>query len=160
MLKSRLIFVVFAILVSGEVLSQRLEMHKTLGGAHFMRDTVYLSHRHVSEILSVDPQASEEFKLAIKNYRVGGIMGFGGAILLAIPLVSAFSGGEPEWLMAGAGGALLLASIPFSRAFKSHSEAAITLYNEKHVPATGSMRRRNHVRSKLYFNGAGVTLKF
>lgn len=160
MLKPRLIFVLFVILVSSEVLSQPLEMHKTLGGAHFMRDTVYLSHRHVSEILSVDPQALQEFKVAIKNYRIGGIMGFSGAILLAIPLVSAFSGGEPEWLMAGGGGALLLASVPFSRAFKSHAETAITLYNEKHAPATGSMRRRNTIRAKLYFNGAGVTLKF
>jgi hypothetical protein len=157
--KHRLIFAVFAILVSGEVLSQPLEMHKTLGGAHFMRDTLYLSHRHVSEILSVDPQASEEFKVAIKNYRIGGILGFSGAILLAIPVVSALSGGEPEWLMAGGGGALLIASIPFSRAFKSRSETAITIFNEKHASPTG-MRRRESLRSRLYFNGAGVTLKF
>jgi hypothetical protein len=159
MLKPRLIFALF-VLVSSEVLSQPLQMHKTLGGAHFMRDTVYLSHRHVSEILSVDPQASEEFKVAIKNYRIGGILGFSGAILLAVPVVTALSGGEPEWLMAGGGGVLLLASIPFSRTFKARSETAIRIFNEKHAPATGSMRYRNSPRSKLYFNGASVTLKF
>ena len=96
--KSRLIFALFAILVSSEVFSQPLQMHKTLGGAHFMRDTVYLSHKHVREILSVDPQASEEFKIALKNYRIGGVLGFSGAILLAIPVVSAIAGGDPEWL--------------------------------------------------------------
>lgn len=159
MLKPRFILAILAILVSGEVLSQPLEMHKTLGGAHFMRDTLYLSHRHVSEILSVDPQASEEFKIAVKNYRIGGIMGFSGAILLAIPVVSAISGGEPEWLMAGAGGALLLGSIPFSRAFKSRSESAIAIYNEKHASQTGSVRGKG-IKPRLYFNGAGVTLKF
>lgn len=154
MIKPRSIFTVFAILASVEALSQPLEMHKTLGGAHFMRDTVYLSHRHVSEILSVDPQASEEFKVAVKNYRIGGVLGFSGAILLAIPLVSAIAGGEPEWLMAGGGGALLLASIPFSRAFKTRSETAITIYNERHVPQTG------RIKPRLYFTGAAMTLKF
>jgi hypothetical protein len=157
--KIRLIFALFAILVSTEVLSQPLEMHKTLGGAHFMRDTLYLSHRQVGEILSIDPQASEEFKIARKNYRVGGVMGFAGAILLAIPVVTAISGGEPEWLMAGAGGALLLASIPFSRSFKSRSESAIRGYNDRHVPPDGSARA-GKLKPRLYFNGAGVTLKF
>ncbi|HZY77953.1 MAG TPA: hypothetical protein VFE50_00425 [Cyclobacteriaceae bacterium] len=126
-------------------------MHKTLGGAHFQRDTVYLSHRHVAEILSVDPEATNEFKIATKNYRVGGIMGFSGAILLAIPLVSAFSGGEPEWIMAGAGAALMIGSIPFSRGFKNHAEAAIEGYNTRHEPAS---------QTRLYFNGSGITLKF
>lgn len=158
--KYRLIFAIISILIASEALSQPLEIHKTLGGAHFMRDTLYLSHRHVAEILSVDPQATEEFKIAIKNYRVGGILGFSGAILLAIPVVSAISGGEPEWLMAGAGGALLVASVPFSRAFKSRSESAITIYNEKHAGQTGSIRRRNNLRARLYFTGAGVALKF
>jgi hypothetical protein len=157
--KSRLIFAVFAIFVSSEVLSQPLEMHKTLGGAHFMRDTLYLSHRHVREILSVDPQATEEFRIAVKNYRIGGLLGFSGAILLAIPVVTAISGGEPEWLMAGAGGALLLASLPFSRSFKSRSEAAIMIFNEKHAPATGRARRGGPSR-KLYYTGNGLTLKF
>jgi hypothetical protein len=156
--KSRLIFAVFAMLISNEVFSQPLQMHNTIGGAHFMRDTLYLSHRHVAEILSVDPQASEEFKVALKNYRVGGIFGFSGAILLAIPIVTAISGGEPEWLMAGAGAALSLASIPFSRAFKTRSETAITIFNEKH--ASGTARRPDNLNPRLYFNGAGLTLKF
>ncbi|HMJ69806.1 MAG TPA: hypothetical protein VK508_12970 [Cyclobacteriaceae bacterium] len=159
MLKIRLIFALFAILISNEVFSQPLEMHKTLGGAHFMRDTLYLSHRQVSEILSIDPQASEEFKIATKNYRIGGILGFSGAILLAIPVVTAISGGEPEWLMAGAGGALLLASIPFSKTFKSRSESAIRVYNDRHVTPDGNARA-DKLKPRLYFNGAGVTLKF
>jgi hypothetical protein len=144
-------FILFAVLVACEVFSQPIQIHKTLGGAHFQRDTLYLSHRHVSEILSVDPQASEEFKIALKNYRIGGIMGFGGAILLAVPLVTAFSGGEPEWIMAGGGAALLIGSIPFSRGFKNHAEAAIEGYNARHESGP---------QTRLYFSGSGITLKF
>lgn len=147
----RLACIVFAVFVSGTVFSQPIQMHKTLGGAHFQRDTIYLSHRHVAEILSVDPQASQDFKIAIKNYRIGGLLGFGGAVLLAIPLVTAFSNGEPEWIMAGGGAAMLLASIPFSRAFKMRAETAIEGFNARH---------EQQGRAKLYFNGAGITLKF
>jgi hypothetical protein len=141
----------FATLLCFGAISQPIQMHKTLGGAHFQRDTIYLSHRHVAEILSVDPEATQEFKLAIKNYRVGGILGFSGAILLAIPVISAIAGGEPEWLMAGGGAVLLGVSIPFSRAFKKHSEAALAGYNARHEAQP---------QARLYFNGSGITLKF
>lgn len=145
------VLIVFAVLLSCEVFSQPIQLHKTLGGAHFQRDTIYLSHRQISEILSIDPEASGEFKIALKNYRVGGIMGFTGAILLAIPLVTAFSGGEPEWIMAGGGAALLLGSIPFSRGFKNHAEAAIEGYNGRHEQAP---------QTRLYFSRSGIALKF
>jgi hypothetical protein len=146
----KFILLVFVIFFSYEALAQPIQMHKTLGGAHFQRDTIYLSHRHVAEILSIDPEASQEFKLAIKNYRVGGLLGFSGAILLAIPVITAISGGEPEWLMAGGGAVLLGASVPFSRAFKKHSEAALDGYNARHEAT----------QTRLYFTGNGLTLKF
>lgn len=147
----RITLTLFVILLGYEAISQPIQMHKTLGGAHFQRDTIYLSHRHVAEILSVDPEASQEFKVALKNYRIGGILGFSGAILLAVPLITAIAGGEPEWLMAGGGAILCGTSIPFSRRFKKHSENALTGYNTRH---------ENQPQSRLYFNGAGITLKF
>src|SRR5262245_31485280 len=108
----RVILTAFVILLCYEGFSQPIQMHKTLGGAHFQRDTIYLSHRHVKELLSIDPEASHEFKLAVEDYRVGGVLGFSGAILLAIPVVTAIAGGEPEWLLAGGGAVLLGASVP------------------------------------------------
>jgi hypothetical protein len=133
--------------------AQPIQMHKTLGGAHFQRDTVYLSHSQLRDILSVDPQATQEFKLALKNYRVGGILGFSGAILLAVPVITAIAGGDPEWAMAGGGAVLLGVSVPFSRGFKRHSQAAIDGYNQRqgYEPQT---------RAKFYFTGNGFSLKF
>jgi hypothetical protein len=148
----RLILTLFAIMAFCEVLSQPLEMHKTLGGAHFMRDTIYLSHRQVQDILNVDPQAAQEFKMAVKNYRVGGLLGFSGAILLAVPIVSAIAGGDPEWALAGGGAVLLGVSIPFSSGFKRHAQAALDGYNDRQVKA--------QTRAKFYFTGNGLTLKF
>ena len=131
--------------------AQPIQMHKTLGGAHFQRDTIYLSHRQVAEILSIDTEATHEFKFAVKQYRVGGLLGFGGAILLAIPVITAISGGEPEWLMAGGGAVMLAASVPFSRAFKKHAEMALDGYNARHEKA---------IETRIYFTGNGLTLKF
>lgn len=145
----KLAFICVALFLSFEALSQPIVMHKTLGGAHFQRDTIYLSHKHVAEILSIDPEASHEFKLARQNYRVGGLLGFGGAILLAIPVISAIAGGEPEWLMAGGGAVLIGVSIPFNRGFKKHSEVALEGYNARH-----------ETQSRLYFSGNGITFKF
>jgi hypothetical protein len=147
----RLFLVAFVLLIGYEGFSQPIQMHKTLGGAHFQRDTIYLSHRHVAEILSVDPAASLEFKQAVKDYRVGGLLGFSGAILLAIPVITAISGGDPEWLMAGGGAILLGVSVPFSRGFKRHAGAALDGYNSRHEQATSS---------RIYFTGNGITLKF
>lgn len=146
-----LVISVFVNILCFEAFSQPIIMHKTLGGAHFQRDTIFLSHRHVSEILSVDPAATEEFNLAIKNYRIGGLLGFSGAILLAIPVVTAIAGGEPEWLMAGGGAILLGTSIPFSVGFKKHAQAALDGYNARH---------ENTPQTRLYFTGNGITLKF
>jgi len=147
----KVILAIFVTFICYEALSQPLQMHKTLGGAHFQRDTIYLSHRHVTEILSVDPQASQEFKLAVKNYRVGGLLGFSGAILLAIPVITVISGGEPEWAMAAGGIVLLSASVPFSIKFKRHAEMAILGYNARHEQQPGA---------RLYFIGNGLMLKF
>jgi hypothetical protein len=143
----------FATFLCFAAFAQPIQMHKTLGGAHFQRDTVYLSHSHVREILSVDPQATQEFKLAIKNYRIGGLLGFSGAILLAVPVVTAIAGGDPEWAMAGGGAVLLGVSVPFSRGYKRHAQAALDGYNERQgfQPQT---------RAKFYFTGNGITLKF
>ncbi|MEI9918884.1 MAG: hypothetical protein WDO14_08770 [Bacteroidota bacterium] len=149
----RSILTLFAVALAFQALSQPLEMYKTLGGAHFQRDTIYLSHGQVREILSIDPQATEEFKLAVKNYRVGGLLGFSGAILLAIPVVTAIAGGDPEWALAGGGAVLLGVSIPFSKGFKRHAQVALDGFNQRqgYQPQT---------RAKVYFTGNGFTLKF
>ena len=143
--------ILFATFLCFAAFSQPLQMHKTLGGAHFQRDTIYLSHKQVREILSIDPQASKEFNLALKNYRVGGILGFSGAILLAIPVITAISGGEPEWAMAGGGAVLLGVSVPFSKGFKRHAQVALDGYNQ---------RQEHQTRAKFYFTGNGFSLKF
>jgi hypothetical protein len=161
MYRLKSIILVFVAFLGHEAYSQQLEMHRTIGGAHFMRDTLYLSHRQVSEILSIDPQAHAEFKVARNNYRIGGILGFAGAIMLAVPVISSVTGSEPEWVLAGGGAALVIASIPFSRSFKNRSQAAIDGYNLRQVkPESRVYNKYEGLRPRLYFTGIGATLRF
>lgn len=147
----RFILIGFVTFFSYEAFSQPIDMYKTLGGAHFIRDTIYLSTRDVRDILSVDPQASREFRIAARDYNMSGLFGFAGAIMLAAPLITASSGGDPNWVLAGGGAALLGGSIPFSRGFKRHAQIAVDGYNQ---------RQEQQDRTKVYFTGNGLTLKF
>jgi hypothetical protein len=141
----------FVMFLSYEAFSQPLEMHKSFGGAHFKRDTIYLSEKQVRDILTADPQASHEFKLGMRNSRLGALFGFSGAILLAMPIITTISGGHPNRILAGGGAVLLGVSIPLSKGSKRHFEAAIDGYNQRQVQQS---------RTKFYFTGNGLTLKF
>ncbi|MEQ1584392.1 MAG: hypothetical protein ABL895_00825 [Cyclobacteriaceae bacterium] len=129
--------------------AQQLKMYKTFGGARFEMDTLVLSPKQVLEILKVEPAAYEEFKRAKANYNVAGVMGFSGAFLIAFPVVSAISGGDPEWGFAAGGAALILGSIHFNRVFKGRAFHALELYNTKLT---------TRIQPTLYFYGTQARL--
>ena len=124
---------------------------KTFGGAKFEMDTLTLSPRQVLEILRETPLAYEEFKIAKKNYNIAGVMGFSGALLVGVPLISAIGGGDPEWGLAAGGAALILGSIPLNKAFQKHTNNALDVYNKKFS---------SRINTKFYLTGTGFRLRF
>ncbi len=126
-----LLFAVVCFPLFGVGQAQQIKMYKTFGGARFEMDTLVLSPKQVLEILKVEPAAYEEFKRAKINYNVAGVMGFSGAFLISLPVVSAIAGGDPEWGFAAGGAALILGSIHFNRVFKGRAFHALELYNNK-----------------------------
>lgn len=128
---------------------KQINAYATFGGMRFEMDTLTLTHRQVSDLLSINPLASQEFKLARRSNTASGIMGFTGALLLAIPVFSAILGGEPEWLLAAGGGALVIASIPLNRSYKRRASSAIDTYNAA-LP----------VKARLYLAPAAIGIRF
>jgi hypothetical protein len=148
----RLHFLLVAILalcsfcVSGQ--DKPITVYKTFGGMRFEMDSLTITHRQVSQLLSINPAASAEFSQARKLNVVAGAMGFTGAFLLVIPVFSAILGGNPEWGLAAGGAALVIGSIPLGNGYRRKATHAIDTYNS----GLGQTR--------LYFKGTGLTLKF
>ena len=133
---------------------QQLTMYRTFGGAHYeyQKDTAIfsVSPKQVLLILKEDPLAYAEFKKAKTNNSIGGILGFVGGVMVIIPIGSAIVGAQPEWGLAAGGAAILIASIPFMKAYKRHAESAIDVYNKNHTAFKP--------RTEYYFSGLGIRM--
>jgi len=145
--------ILFSILVGHGSISfgQEIKIYKTFGGFRFERDSVSISPKMVLQIMEVNPQAYAEFKRAKSNYAVAGVLGFAGGVLIGLPLGTAIAGGNPEWGLAAGGLGLLLATIPFTAAFKHHALNALDTYNL-------GLQTSRKVKMNFYLAGAGGRL--
>jgi hypothetical protein len=110
--------------------AQEIFMRKTFGGVKFETDTLILSPRLVSEILQDEPLAYPEFSQARRNYNVAGVLGFAGGLMIALPVVSAIIGSDPQWGLAAGGAILILASVPLTKSFTLHAQRALDTHNK------------------------------
>ncbi len=131
-------------------LAQEIKAYKTFGGVRFEMDTVTLGLNQVLAIVKENPEAYAELKRAKSNYNAAGVLGFAGGVLIGLPLGTALAGGNPEWGLAAGGVGLLVASIPFTSAFRSRTMQALDLYNNK-----GNTSR---IKSEFQFYGSGARL--
>jgi len=145
--------------VSGQTFAQELPkqgltMYRSFGGAVFeyTKDTAtYLvSPKQVLQIMHDDPLAYAEFKKARSYYRAEGVLGVTGGVMVLFPIGTAITGGDPEWGLAAGGAALILASIPFNRAYKRHAQNAIATFNKN--------RTAFRPRPEFYLSGAGARI--
>ena len=134
--------------ISQEITEREITVQRHFGGMRFEMDTLTLTHRQVSELLYVNPAASKEFKIARRLNTVSAVLGFSGAVLVAIPVVNAILGGDPQWGMAAAGGLLIVGSIPLSASYKGKAEHAIDTYNTD-----------LKLRGRFYLKGVGVGIR-
>jgi hypothetical protein len=148
-MKQPVLCILFGLICCTDCLGQEIKIYKTFGGVRFEMDTLVISPKQVLELLKVEPMAYQEFKRAKVNYNVAGVLGFTGGVLIAIPLGTVIVGGEPEWGLAAGGAALLLASIPFNRAFKNRAVNALDLYNKNHA---------SRIKPTLHFAGTQARL--
>jgi hypothetical protein len=131
--------------------AQEIKMYKTFGGVRFEMDTLVLSPKQVLEVLKGNSIAFEEFKRAKINYSVAGVLGFTGGVLIGLPIGTALAGGDPEWGLAAGGIGLLLASIPFNRAYKGRAFGAIELYNNNN-------KETSRIKPTFHFYGTQAKL--
>lgn len=130
-------------------LAQEIKAYKTFGGVRFERDTVTLGLNQVLDIVKENSKAYAELKRAKLNYNAAGVFGFTGAVLIGFPVGTAIAGGDPEWGLAAGGAALIIASIPFTSAFRGHTMEALDIYNNKNI---------SRIKPEFQFYGSGARL--
>jgi hypothetical protein len=131
-------------------LAQEIKAYKTFGGVRFEMDTITLGLNQVLDIVKENTEAYAELKRAKSNYNAAGVLGFAGGILIGFPIGTALAGGNPEWGLAAGGAGLMLASIPFTTAFRGHTMQALDLYNNKY--------KTSRIKPEFQFYGRGARL--
>jgi len=131
-------------------LAQEIKAYKTFGGVRFEMDTLTLGLNQVLEVVKENPEAYAELKRAKTNNNTAGALGFTGGILVALPLATAIAGGSPEWGLAAGGAALILTSIHFTHAYRSHAMQALDIYNTKF--------KSSRIKPEFQFYGRGARL--
>jgi len=136
------------------IAQKKLTLYKTFGSVVYEMDTLTLSSQQVMMVLKPNEKAFGEFKTARKKSLIGSILGFSGGILVALPLVTAIAGGQPEWVYAGIGAGLLLTAFPFQASSRSHTLNAFDIYN------SGLEKRTSRIQPALYLSPTAVIFVF
>jgi hypothetical protein len=116
--------------------AQTIEQKK---GGRFFIDGRPSSPKEVQSLMSGNPEAFELAKSATANYGVGNVLGFIGGFMIGWPIGTALGGGEPEWVMAGAGAGILAVAIPLVSNGNKKMGKAIELYNGSAPPPKTSL---------------------
>lgn len=138
---------------------QEISIKKSFGENLFMQNDKRITY---SQLLSSLESNSEAYKIATSakgNKTFGMILGGAGGALIGWPLGTALGGGEPNWILAGVGAGLIVATIPIISGYNKKTANAIKLYNDgltntSHKPESYKLSvSANH-------NGIGLNLQF
>ncbi|HZY80311.1 MAG TPA: hypothetical protein VFE50_12355 [Cyclobacteriaceae bacterium] len=117
---------VFTCLVAqAQTVADTIEVRKK----QFRQDGRPLKPKQLMNIMSTNPEALQEMKIAKKNADAANVFGFIGGALIGWPLGTAAGGGKPNWGLAAAGVGVLLVAIPFGTSYTRHARTAVDIYN-------------------------------
>lgn len=109
--------------------AQKIEMEKVFGGYQFKQNDKTLLLKDMKEIMKENNEALALIQSAKTNQTWALVLGTAGGALVGFPIGTAIGGGDPEWALAGAGAALIVATIPIVKGFNRKTKKAVELYN-------------------------------
>lgn len=129
-MKKILAILFLTVLSSSMANAQKIEMEKVFGGYQFKQEGKTLLLKDMQEIMKENKEAFELVQSAKSNQTWALILGTAGGALVGFPIGTAIGGGDPEWALAGAGAALIVATIPIVKGFNRKTKKAVELYND------------------------------
>ena len=157
-MKKILAILFLTVLSSSMVNAQKIEMEKVFGGYQFKQEGKTLLLKDMQEIMKENKEAFELVQSAKSNQTWALILGTAGGALVGFPIGTAIGGGDPEWALAGAGAALIVATIPIVKGFNRKTKKAVELYNN----GISSTSYQFQPSFNLKINGAnvGISMNF
>jgi predicted lipid-binding transport protein (Tim44 family) len=159
----KLLFIITLILLSfslihGQTSNDSIRIEKVFGSYTFYQEGRRLNLNQLAKTMKSNPEAYKHIKKARSNYTGSMILGYAGGFMVGWPLGTAIAGGEPNWIIAGIGAGIIVASIPFTRKTNEQAKKAVELYNRGEV--TGSYHDKPKLEFALNRNGIGFRLIF
>ncbi|NEV94475.1 hypothetical protein G3567_10010 [Psychroflexus sp. YR1-1] len=139
--------------------SQEISIDQNAWGYEFKKGEQELNWRELLKETSSVEESYDLIKRAQSQTILSTIFGFASGALVGIPVGQALGNGEPNWVLAIAGGALITVAIPLASRSKRNLEEGVALYNAR--SKTAFLRElKPEVSLVGNANGLGLRLRF
>lgn len=145
-------------LAFAQTVTDTISIQKTFGGQKFYQADKRLSMAELKNILRSNDAAYRELRSAQTANTLATIIGGAGGFMVGWPIGTSLGGGKPNWVMAGIGAGLIVASIPISQTFNKRSKNAVAMFNRG--IKTSSFWDKKELLLSLTATAAGLTLRF
>ena len=156
-LKSIAILSLFIVSTGCLAQNEPIEFYKGDFGMVFTQNGKILKPRDLVSITEGQIQADIYMKKAKLNFDWGSVFAFIGGALVGWPVGAALVGGDPNWVLAGAGAGCIGLAIPLSIGYKKNAIRGANIYNQNLSTAS---RRIHTVQLTAGSNGLGITFSF
>ncbi|WP_299669931.1 hypothetical protein [uncultured Polaribacter sp.] len=109
--------------------AQKIDMKKSFGENVYYQNDKKLNSKELKVLMKNNTEALDFMESAKSNQTWGMILGGAGGALIGYPVGTAIGGGDPQWVLAGAGAALIVATIPILKGYNRKTKKAVDLYN-------------------------------
>ena len=151
-----ILFLGVAVVSKAQTPSDSIFIHKNFFRYNFYQTDTKLNFNQLPYIMEADLEAHQLIKKASSNNTISAIISGTGGFLIGWQLASALVGGEPNWIIAGVGGGLIVISIPINSKSYRQSLQAVGMYNTRLVAKSS--------KPKLFLcttnHGAGLRIVF
>lgn len=157
-MKNVLLVLAFMLCGSLSITAQEIEMKKVWGGYQFMQNGKNLNLSDMQNLMKDNKEAYDLVTSAKSNQTWALILGTAGGALVGFPIGTAIGGGDPEWALAGAGAALIVATIPIVKGFNRKTSKAVNLYNDGLT--SSSYKFNPDFNLNIKGTSLGITMRF
>lgn len=155
------LFCLFLATMQAQENTQPLELKNNFWrGLHVQQGEQKMTLKEAETMMSSVAEAKEWMNKARSDYGVATFMGFASGFLIGTSIGQEINPNrDANWIFAGVGGALLIATIPISSGAKKKAENAVAIYNETKGLANTN-KFNPDIRMKVSGEGIGFQMSF